>query len=209
MVLWFLKPCNGSNRRMANNEFGKGYEMMTLKGNLVILEPLDVDKHAKGYFDVCQDENIHRYTGNTVPQTVGEIVALLKKYEDYFLNWMIISNETQNVIGIIRLGKPSMEDGKLVAGESEFLASRYWRKGHMKESKKLFYSYVFDVLSVELLYADVWEGNENSIKSLESSGYKLIETTDGFFTKTGRTMKKYIFTLSKEDYQRRASASAE
>ena len=79
----------------------------------------------------------------------------------------------------------------------------------MKETKKLFYSYVFDVLSVELLYADVWEGNENSIKSLESSGYKLIETTDGFFAKAGKTMKKYIFTLSNEDYQRQASTSAE
>lgn len=181
--------------------------MITLKGKLVTLEPMDVSKHAKGFFDVCQDENIHKYTGNTVPKTVVEIVALLKKYEDFFLNWMIISNESQKVIGIIRLGKPEMENGMLVAGESEFLSSKYWRKGHMKETKKLFYQYVFDVLSVEMLYADVWEGNENSIKSLESSGYNLIETIDGFFVKTGKNMKKYIFTLSKNDYYRRLNVS--
>ena len=35
-----------------------------------------------------------------------------KKYEKYFFNWMIISNDTLSVIGIMRLGKPEMENGK-------------------------------------------------------------------------------------------------
>ena len=181
--------------------------MITMKGKLVTLEPLDISKHAKGYFDVSQDEHIHKYTGNTVPETVDEIIVLLKKYEEFFLNWMIVSNASQKVIGIIRLGKPTMENGILVAGESQFLSSQYWRKGHMKETKKLFYQYVFEVLSVEMLYADVWEGNINSIKSLESYGYTLIKTTNGFFTKTGHNLKKYIFGLSKNDYQRQFRTS--
>lgn len=176
--------------------------MITMKGALVTLEPLDVEKHAEGYFEVSQDENIHKYVGNTVPKTVDEIVDLLKEYEKHFLNWMIISNETQAVIGIMRLGKPQIENGITVAGESQRLCSRYWRKGHMKEAKKLFYRYVFDELSVEILYADVWEGNINSIKSLESSGYKLLETTNEIFSKTGESAKKYIFSLSKSDYHR-------
>lgn len=175
--------------------------MITMTGNLITLEPLDVDKHAKGYFEMSQDPRIHKYTGNTVPKSLDETIALLKKYEVYFLNWVIISNETHEVIGILRLGKPEIQNGVLVAGESQFLSSRYWRKGHMKEAKKLFYSYVFDVLSVEMLYADVWEGNINSIKSLESYGYQLIETTTGIFTKTGTCRKKYIFSLSKQDYK--------
>ena len=175
--------------------------MMLLKGKLITLEPLVVDKHAKGYFEMSQDAHIHKYTGNTVPKSLDETIALLKKYEEYFLNWVILSNETHDVIGIIRLGKPETQNGVLVAGESQFLSSRYWRKGHMKEAKKLFYPYVFDALSVEMLYADVWEGNINSIKSLESYGYKLVETTTGIFTKTGTCMKKYIFSLSKQDYR--------
>ena len=175
--------------------------MITMKGKMITLEPLDIQKHAKGYYEVSQDENIHNYTGNIVPKCLDETVELLKKYEKYFLNWMIISNVSQEVIGILRLGKPTLENGVLVAGESEFLSSRYWRKGHMKEARQLFYQYVFDVLSVEILYADVWEGNINSIKSLESAGYQLMETTDGIFTKTGEKMKKFIFSLSKKDYQ--------
>ena len=174
--------------------------MVTMKGNLITLEPLDIPKHAKGYFEVSRDENIHRYTGNTVPKSLNEIVTLLKKYEEYFLNWMILSNDTQEVIGILRLGKPALENGMLVAGESQFLSPKYWRKGHMKEAKQLFYRYVFDKMLVEMLYADVWEGNINSIKSLESYGYRLIETRQEVFSKTGQPMEKYIYALSKENY---------
>ena len=173
--------------------------MVKMTGNLISLEPLDIDRHAKGYFDVSQDENIHRYTGNTVPQCVEEIETLLRKYEKYFYNWIIIANDTQEVIGIIRLGKPEMENGVLIAGESEFLSSQYWRKGHMKEAKRLFYKYVFDELNVEILYADVWEGNVNSLKSLVSYGYKLIEVKNEIFSKTGKLSKKYLFSLSKSD----------
>ena len=174
--------------------------MITMKGKMITLEPLNIQNHAKGYFKVSQDEKIHKYTGNTVPKCLDETIDLLKKYEKYFLNWMIISNESQTVIGIIRLGKPEIENGKLIAGESQFLLSQYWRKGHMKEAKKLFYQYVFNVLSVEMLYADVWEGNTNSIKSLESYGYQLIETRKGWFSKTGEYLQKYVFVLSQHDY---------
>ena len=70
----------------------------------------------------------------------------------------------------------------------------------MKEAKKLFYQYVFEELSVQMLYADVWEGNTNSIKSLESYGYKLIETRKELFSKTGKYTLKHIFSLSNSDY---------
>ena len=190
-----LKPMT----RQMCHEFYKD-SRITMKGKIITLEPLDVQKHAQGYFEVCQDENIHKYTGNTVPKCIDETIELLEKYEKYFCNWMIISNESLTVIGMIRLGKPDMEDGALIAGESQFLLSRYWRKGHMKEAKKLFYQYVFEELSVEILYADVWEGNINSIRSLESYGYKLIEIKKELFSKTGEYTMKYIYSLSKNDY---------
>lgn len=174
--------------------------MITMVGKLVTLEPLEIEKHSEGYFKVSQDENIYKYVGNTVPESMDEIVSLLKKYEEYFLNWMIISNDTHEVIGIIRLSKPQINNGLCTAGESQILSSKYWRKGHMKETKKLFYQYVFNELSVDVLFADVWDGNINSMKSLESSGYKLVETTTELFTKTGKPTKKFIYSLQKNDY---------
>ncbi len=175
--------------------------MISMRGNLITLEPLNVEKHAKGYFEVSKDENIHKYVGNTVPQSIDEVICLLKEYEKHFINWMIISNETDSVIGIIRLGKPQTENGILVAGESQRLSSKYWRKGYMKEAKKLFYRYVFDELSVEILYADVWEGNVNSMKSLEYYGYKLTDTVNDIFSKTGKQTKRYIYALTRSDYK--------
>ena len=174
--------------------------MKILKGNLITLEPLCIPKHVKGYYEVSLDENIHRYTGNSVPTNISDIEKLLNLYEKYFINWMIISNDTKNVIGIIRLGKPELENGIIIAGESQFIASKYWRKGHMKEAKRLFYQYVFQELSVDVLFADVWEGNVNSMKSLESYGYKLIETRQEIFLKTGKLTNKYIYALTKNDY---------
>lgn len=176
--------------------------MITMKGNLITLEPLNIEKHAEGYFQVCQEEEIHRFMGTTVPQCVEETRKLLKKYEQFFLNWMILSNETNQVIGILRLGKPGLEAGILVAGESQILSSQYWRKGHMKEAKGLFYAYVFEQLAVERLYADVWEGNTNSMKSLEFYGYRLLETRRDIFSKTGKPAEKYIYFLTKEAYDR-------
>ena len=177
--------------------------MITMTGSLVTLEPLNIEKHAEGYWRVCQDENIHAYTGNSVPASVEETISLLKKYEQFFLNWMILSNETNEVIGLIRLGKPDFENGILIAGESEFLASGFWRKGHMKDAKKPFYRYVFDTLSVEILYADVWEGNTNSIRSLESYGYRRIGTRKEIFPKTGKETLKYTYALTRNAYHAR------
>lgn len=177
--------------------------MIPLKGELVTLEPLDIGKHAKGYFKAAQDEKMHTYVGNTVPKTVEEVEETFRLYEKLFLNWMIVLNETQEVIGILRLSKPQRENSVLSAGESQRLVSDYWRKGHMKEAKKLFYPYVFDTLGVEVLYADVWAENVNSVKSLESYGYRRLETIDAVFPKTGKPMQQYIYALSAEDYQRK------
>ena len=174
--------------------------MITMQGSLVTLEPLNVRKHTQGYFAVSRDEKIHEYVGNTVPETPEEIAALLTEYEKHFLNWMIIANDTGEVIGIIRLGKPQMENGLLAAGESQRLSSRYWRKGHMKEAKKLFYRYVFEELAVDVLYADVWEENVNSWKSLEYYGYKRMESKMEFFSKTGTAQNRFYYALSKEEY---------
>ena len=70
----------------------------------------------------------------------------------------------------------------------------------MKEAKKLLYPYIFGELDIDLLYADAWEDNINSRKSLESYGYRLVEIRSEVFSKTGKEEKNYIYTLRKEAY---------
>ena len=62
------------------------------------------------------------------------------------------------------------------------------------------YNRKFHTLSVDILYADVWEGNINSMKSLESYGYQLIAVENDIFSKTEMCTRKYIYSLSKADY---------
>ena len=59
-----------------NLNLARTKKIIKLKGNLITLEPLDVKKHTRGYFEVSQDENIHRYTGNSVPKDINEIEML-------------------------------------------------------------------------------------------------------------------------------------
>jgi RimJ/RimL family protein N-acetyltransferase len=115
---------------------------------------------------------------------------------------MIIDNKSSNVIGILRLSNPQVCNGLLEAVESQRLMSAYWRKGHMKEAKSFFYEHVFNTLGVDILYADVYEGNVNSIKSLEYYGYELIETNQGIFSKTGENCLVYIYALTKDNYDK-------
>jgi len=174
-----------------------------IEGKLIRLEPLDIDRHLEGYYRVSLDSKVHEYVGNSVPESQEEIRDLLKIYQDRLYNWMIINQKTDQVIGIMRLSPPEKEGDCLIAGESQRLHSAYWRKGHMKEAKGLFYRHVFDDLGVDILYADVYEGNINSIKSLEASGYDLIDQSTGASPKTGQVCQVYIYELTKSRYQER------
>ncbi|MBI9013067.1 MAG: GNAT family N-acetyltransferase [Clostridiales bacterium] len=174
-----------------------------MKGCLITLELMDIEKHAKGYFEISQDPKLHEYVGNTIPKNIEEIKDLLGIYDELLINWMIIDRQTNRIIGIMRLSKPVMENNRLEAGESQRLHSNYWRKGHMKEAKALFYNHVFNELGVDVLYADVYEGNVNSIRSLESYGYKLIEVQKGIFKKADEEKKIFIYKLTKLDYLNR------
>ncbi len=62
----------------------------------------------------------------------------------------------------------------------------------MKEARELIYNYVFNMLKVDILVADVWEGNVNSIKSLEHAGYKLVDVKRENFKKYNRMNNKLI-----------------
>lgn len=171
-------------------------KLPTLVGKLVKLRPVDSEKDHIAWYEISQDENMHLWTGNTAPKSYDEVKEqLYELYPKYFMLWMIEELQTQRVIGMMRISYPEHHDGELTAGDSQRLHSDYWRRGYMKESRSLIYEYVFNELKVDTLYADVWEGNVNSSKSLEAVGYKEIEKKPEFFTKYNRTQNKLYYQL--------------
>jgi len=171
-------------------------EIPVLIGQMVRLRPINFEVDHLAWFEISQDENMQIWVGNTVPKTHNEVKNLLYElYPKYFLIWMIEELESNKVIGMMRISYPEYQDGKLISGDSQRLNSDYWRRGYMKESRRLIYNYVFNKLQVDTLYADVWEGNINSSKSLESAGYKIIEKKSELFTKYNRVQNKIYYEL--------------
>lgn len=173
---------------------------INFQGQKIKLEPLDCKKHLEGYYELSLDENVHTYVGNQVPKSINEIKTLLEVYESVFMNWIILEKTSEKVIGIMRLSEPSEEDGLIVAGDSQRLHSDYWRKGFMKEARYLLYNHYFNDLNVDILWADVWEGNENSLKSLMYAGYTIEAEGHDVFIKTGQMKRKYYLNLSREGW---------
>lgn len=167
-----------------------------LTGEKVRLRPIKFDRDHLAWFDIAQDENMHEWVGNTVPNSYEEMKEYL--YEllpKHFMIWMIEEKNSGKVIGMMRISHPQHHGQHLVAGDSQRLHSSYWRKGFMKESRKLIYDYVFNVLKVDLLVADVWEGNVNSIKSLEDAGYELFDVKSEYYKKYNRMNNKLYYQL--------------
>ncbi|MGF7059949.1 GNAT family N-acetyltransferase [Brassicibacter mesophilus] len=175
-------------------------EIPTLEGNMVRLRPMEIGKDKYHYYKVSQDEKMHEWTGNTVPKTVVEIEELLNVYKKVLYVWMIEEKSSNEVIGMMRLSFPEKKDGKLIAGDSQRLHSNYWRKGHMKEARKLMYNYAFNILGVEVLIADALRDNINSCKSLESVGYELFDTTEELFKKKEKILKRNYYKLTREKW---------
>ncbi|MBM7662957.1 RimJ/RimL family protein N-acetyltransferase [Bacillus mesophilus] len=173
-----------------------------LVGELVRLRPINDADHLS-WFEVEQDESMHKWVGNAVPTSLDEVKhALYELYPQHFMLWMIEEKTSGKVIGMMRISHPEQRGNQLVAGDSQRLHSDYWRKGYMRESRKLIYDYVFNTLKIDVLYADVWEGNVNSIKSLVSAGYKLIDCRKEYFKKYNKTQNKLYYELREATWKR-------
>lgn len=178
-------------------------ELPDLNGDLVVLSQLNIERDLIGYFNVSQDEKNHLWVGNSVPKNMDEIEELLNVYLNSMYVWTIFNKQNLEIIGLMRLSFPEVCNGKITSGDSQRLHSSYWRKGYMKESRKLVYEYAYSVLKIDTLYADVWEGNINSLESLKSVGYKIFDKEEEYFNKQNKTIIKHYLKLDlKEWYEK-------
>ncbi len=172
-----------------------------LVGEKVRLRSFNSENDYNAWYQVSQDKKMHLWVGNTVPETLEEVKELIDIYlEAFFIIWMIEDIKTNQVIGMMRISHLERSEEGIKAGDSQRLHSNYWRKGYMKEARRLVYNYVFNELKVDILFADVWEGNTNSRKSLEYVGYKHFDTKQEYFKKYDRIQNKLYYNLNKSDW---------
>lgn len=174
-----------------------------LNGNLIVLRQLDIDRDLIGYFNVSQDKNIHLWVDNKIPKDSEEIKNLLNLYNENMHVWTIFDKHNSDIIGIMRLSHPEVVNGEKSSGDSQRLHSDYWRKGYMKEARRLVYKYAYENMKIEMLYADVWEGNINSLESLKSVGYQIMDKKSEYFKKSDKFINKYYLKLDLKHWYKR------
>lgn len=176
----------------------------TLVSGKVMLRELNEDKDTPQLYIILKNPEIHEWLGTDVPKNVQEVRNSIKNYcsSDEVFSWAITDADTRKTIGIYYLWKPVVQiDGKkIIPAESQRLAKHCWRKGHMKESRKLVYKFAFDELEVDEIHAQVWKNNVNSILSMEHAGFKKYKEIEKSIYKYKKNYIECHYRLSRSNF---------
>ncbi|KYD23934.1 GNAT family N-acetyltransferase [Parageobacillus toebii] len=175
-----------------------------LKGTMVTLRPVSPEHDCIPFYNIMLEPEMHVWTGNTVPKNIGEIKQLLQHYAQFeeVIAWAVVRNDTEEMIGTYWIAAPTDVDGKkVISAEAQRIAKECWRKGYTKEARKLVYDFAFNQLGVDEIHAQAWEKNENSCKSMERVGFKLVRQEERLFEKYGRFFQENHYCLTKETWE--------
>jgi len=174
------------------------------EGSLAKLRPLIPEADAKGYYELCLEPETHLWTGNSVLASEEEARFELERFAAIktVSMWMILDKPSGRIAGRFFVCLEE-RNGLRVAGEGNRIAKEFWRKGHNKEARALLFRYVFDELRADLIETEAWKGNENSVKSIESYGFKLLGEDMRWNEKHGAALPLRRYSLSKEKWQAR------
>lgn len=165
------------------------------------LRPPDPVADADDYYEMNLDPDMHTWTGNRVVRSVAEAQSELERFaamEDVS-TWMIVDNPTGRVVGRFFLCIEE-RDGARVAGEGNRIARAFWRKGHNREARNLLFPYVFGDLQADRYETGAWEGNTNSLRSIESYGFRWEREEQKWNEKHGKMMAMQYYVLSKDEW---------
>jgi RimJ/RimL family protein N-acetyltransferase len=182
----------------------------TLRGERVTLRPPDPVIDAHDYFEMNLDPDMHTWTGSHLLESEAEARTELERFisMDDISTWMIVDNPSGRVVGRFFLCLED-RDGIRVVGEGNRIAKPYWRKGHNREARMLLFAYAFGDLQADVIETGAWSTNTNSLKSIESYGFKFSQEERKWNDKHGQLLIMRYYTMTREQWETTAKQAFE
>lgn len=142
-----------------------------LETTRLILRELSIGD-AENFYELNQNPNVTRFTGDKSFKSVREAKDFLKNYKDYEQNgygrWAVICKESEEFLGWCGL---RFDGNKTDIGFRFF--EEYWNRGFATESAKACIEYGFEKLKLHEIIGRAMKENIASIKVLEKIGLKF------------------------------------
>lgn len=139
---------------------------------LILREFLLTD--AANFFDLNNDPEVIRYTGDEPFETLGDAEELIRNYSAYtesgFGRWTVVLKETGEILGWCGLRAYPHEE---FVDLGYRFHQKYWGKGYATESAQACLNYGFKDLNLDTIIGRSATDNTGSIKVLEKIGMKF------------------------------------
>ncbi|MCT3649472.1 GNAT family N-acetyltransferase [Elizabethkingia anophelis] len=145
-----------------------------LETERLLLRELNSDD-AGDFFNLNENPNVIKYTGDKAFQNIDEAREFLENYQDYRLNgygrWAVMSKENNEFVGWCGLKYNSSTDETDVGFR---FFEHYWNKGFATESAGACIDYGFKNLNLNTVVGRAMQDNAASVKILEKLGMKYV-----------------------------------
>ena len=135
---------------------------------------------APSLFQLYEDPEVMRYTGEEPFVSVGAVEAFIREYPYYrqhgFGRWAVLHRQSGEFMGFcgLRRDNPTPE---VDLGFRFF--RQYWFKGYATEAARASMEFAFKELGWEKVIHVILKGNERSIAVAEKLGSKFIRSQQG------------------------------
>lgn len=134
---------------------------------------------AEQFYQLNQNPNVVKYTGNSAFNSMEEATHFLENYQDYQKNgygrWAVMDKSNSVFLGWCGL-KYNKEVDETDIGFRFF--EHYWNKGYATESAKACIDYGFEKLYLKTIIGRAMHENVASIKVLEKIGLTFDKEFD-------------------------------
>ena len=177
---------------------------VTLDGEFVRLEPLDLDRHFQGLCEVGLHPDLWRWTVAAI-RTPDDLrgyleTAIREREEGRSLPFATISRATDMPIGSTRFGNIDRENRRVEIGWT-WLGRDWWRTAANTEAKLLMLTHAFETWRVQRVELKTDAMNERSRAAILRIGAK----EEGIFrkhmvTETGRRRDSAYYSIIDDEW---------